>query len=260
MKPLSTKTQFKEAVSYLSESKHYIFITIGIFILATIAGFVFEENLSFLDILLKEIIEKTQGLNTPEMTFFILQNNLQSAFISAILGIFLGVFPLFSGIANGLILGYVLAKTFAIAGISSWWRILPHGIFELPAIFISFGIGIKWGIGSIKNYFKTYEKEKNMKTKGTIILLVTLISMVIFLAMVAQGGTKNVNLLTTLPLFICLIGMAFFLTLFVLSINIKIRKFQKRIFYNSINTFLMIIIPLLIIAAIIEGILIGFLS
>ncbi|MFH1803167.1 MAG: stage II sporulation protein M [archaeon] len=192
-KELSIKTQFKEAKSYLGESKHYIFIAIGLFIFASIVGFLFQENLSFLDLLLKDLLEKTMNLNTPEMTFFILQNNLQSAFISIILGIVLGIFPLVSDITNGLILGYVLAKTSAIAGITSWWRILPHGVFELPAIFISFGLGIKLGFSAFIN--------REHRTK----------------------------------------------------------EFKRR-FYNTMNVFLMVIIPLLIIAAIIEAILIGFVS
>ncbi|MEI6731787.1 MAG: stage II sporulation protein M, partial [archaeon] len=28
---------------------------------------------------------------------------------------------------------------------SSFWKIVPHGIFELPAIFVSLGLGIKLG-------------------------------------------------------------------------------------------------------------------
>ena len=42
----------------------------------------------------------------------------------------------------------------------SLWKILPHGIFELPAVFIALGIGIKLGmfifqkkkLESLKNY------------------------------------------------------------------------------------------------------------
>ena len=31
------------------------------------------------------------------------------------------------------------------AGFSSLWMLVPHGIFEIPAIIISFAIGIKFG-------------------------------------------------------------------------------------------------------------------
>jgi len=31
-------------------------------------------------------------------------------------------------------------------GFLSLWRLLPHGIFELPAVFISLGMGLKIGM------------------------------------------------------------------------------------------------------------------
>ena len=186
---LDTKTQFKEAIVYLKESSLYIYSSILIFIFSAAIGFFQHESFLFIDKILEEIMQKTEGLNMYEMIFFILQNNLQSALYSIILGVFLGIFPLISSLVNGVVIGYVLQKVYVIAGLAEWWRLLPHGIFELPAIFISFGLGIRLG-------FSIFSKKP------------------------------------------------------------KIREFKRR-FYNSANTFLMIIIPLLIIAAIIEGILIG---
>jgi len=191
-KNLSTKVQFREAAAYIRESKHFIFISIILFVFGAIIGVIFQNELApTINEILKELLNKTFGLNTPEMIFFILQNNLQSAFLSILFGIFLGIFPVVSGIINGVILGYVLSKATEVSGITSWWRLLPHGIFELPAIFISFGLGIKLGFS------------------------------------------------------------------FLLSRKLRIKEFKRR-FYNSINVFLMVIIPLLIIAAIIEAILIMF--
>jgi len=184
-----TKTQFKEAISYIKESSGYIYWVIGLFFFMILIGFTFRNNLTFLNDILKDLISKTEGLNTIEMIMFILQNNLQSALVSMITGIGLGIFPLISIILNGTILGYVLGITYDIAGISQWWRLLPHGIFELPAIFIALGLGIKLG-------FTIFHKKNRLK------------------------------------------------------------EFHRRL-YNSINTFLLVILPLLIIAAIIEGILIG---
>ena len=193
MKSLKIKTQFKEATSYVNESRYYIIVSISIFIFGALIGFLFQNELSaMINEILKDLLNKTAGLNTQEMVFFILQNNLQSSFLAIICGIFLGIFPIISGLTNGIVLGYVLSKTSEIAGITAWWRLLPHGIFELPAIFVSFGLGIKLG-------FAWFLPQKR-----------------------------------------------------------RWKEFKRR-FYNSINVFLMIIIPLLIVAAIIEGILIGLL-
>lgn len=189
----NTKIQFREAIKYLKESVKYIYFSIALFFLSAILGFIFRDNLTFLNKLLEQLILKTEGLNTLELVFFILQNNFQSSLFAIGLGILLGIFPLISILTNGAVLGYVLGRTYEIAGIVSWWRLLPHGIFELPAIFIALGLGLKLGT--------------------------TLIS-------------KKTN---------------------------KNKEFHRR-FYNSINVFLMVVIPLLIIAAIIEGILIGLLA
>ena len=185
---LDIKTQLKEAFYYLKKSLKYVYFSIFIFIASGIFGFLNADRLSFIDKLLEEIISQTVGLNSLELIFFILQNNLQSSLISLVGGIFFGVFPIINAITNGAVIGYVLSKSYQIAGPSIIWRLVPHGIFELPAIFISLGLGIKLG-------FSIFSKNKT-------------------------------------------------------------REFKSR-FYNSANTFLMIVIPLLIIAAIIEGILIA---
>lgn len=193
-KDLDLRTQFREARSYIGESKIYIYSAIGVFIFAGIFGFIFEEALApLINELLKDLIDKTAGLNTVEMIFFILQNNLQSAFVAIILGAALGIFPFVSNLLNGAVLGYVLARTFEFGGFVTWWRLLPHGIFELPAIFISFGLGMRLGF--------TFFIDKKKRTG----------------------------------------------------------EFKRR-FFESMNAFLMVILPLLILAAIIEGILIGLIS
>lgn len=186
---ITLKKQFHEALSYTKQSKKYIYASLIVFLIGSIFGYIFNQHLSFIDEWLKNLIEPSLNLNTGEMIFFLLQNNLQSALISMLAGIVLGIVPLISALLNGVIIGYVSALVAEAHGLSALWRLLPHGIFELPAIFIALGLGIKLGFTI---FFK---------------------------------GNKN-------------------------------KEFIKR-FYNSINVLLMIIIPLLIIAAIIEGLLIG---
>ena len=122
---------------------------------------------------------------------FIFLNNAQSSFMGIVLGVLLGIFPVIATIANGFILGFVASLSVDSEGFFVLWRIFPHGIFELPAIFISFGLGLKTG---------TFVFQK--------------------------------------------------------------KKFEsfKNYLYNSLKVFLFIIIPLLIIAAIIEGTLIFFIN
>src|SRR3989344_6712204 len=142
---LNIKKQFKEALIYLKKSLNYIYLAMLLFMAGGIFGFLNPENLTFIDEILKEIVSKTLNLGPLELIFFILQNNLQSAFISLAGGILLSIRPILFAISNGVIIGYVMSKSYQAAGIQVLWRLLPHGIFELPAIFISLGLGIKLG-------------------------------------------------------------------------------------------------------------------
>src|SRR3990167_2868697 len=106
------RKQFREAWNYLRECKRHIFFILFLFIFSAFFGFIYMDKLTFLDELLKDIIYQTSDLNMLEMIFFILQNNLQSAFFGMIFGIFFGIFSLMNSLLNGVVLGYVLCKIY----------------------------------------------------------------------------------------------------------------------------------------------------
>jgi len=183
------KNNYLQSWKYLKEARNFIYAIMIIFFVFVLVGFfipapnfIVEQILEFIS----ELIEKTQYMSQWELIKFIFLNNLQASFFGVILGIFLGIFPIIIAVANGYILGFVSLISVMNEGGSILWKLFPHGIFELPAIFISLGLGLK--LGSF-----IFQK-------------------------------KKFNLF-------------------------------KEYFWNSIRVFLFIVIPLLIIAAIIEGIL-----
>src|SRR5438105_3998189 len=136
------KAQIDDAFNYIVESRRYIYLSVLLFIGSMLAGFLFSQHLTGLDTFLKQIVDKTKDMSGLTLILFIFYNNLSVAFTGIFLGIFAGLFPIGNSIMNGLVLGYVFAKIYGISGISEFWRIIPHGIFELPAIFISLGLGV----------------------------------------------------------------------------------------------------------------------
>ena len=176
------QTMFKESISYLKESMIYFWIIVGLFLFSALIGFMFPENFVFFDELLKELAEKTTGLGHGELTWFIFQNNILSSFIGLAFGIVLGVFPLMGTLINGLLLGYVYAQASAVAGLGVIWMLIPHGIFELPAVFISFGLGLKLGMFI---FTKNKKKElierliKSLKVFLSIVLPLLIIAAII---------------------------------------------------------------------------------
>lgn len=128
------------------DSRKYFFYVTLLFILMSAIGFAIGPYLSFLDDSLKEIIEKASDLYGLELVFFIFLNNLISALLGFFLGIFLGIFSALNAVLNGLVLGYVLRKVYDLTGVLEFWKIAPHGIFEIPALVIALGLGIRLGM------------------------------------------------------------------------------------------------------------------
>lgn len=191
-KNFDLKTEYKKSWSYIRETRNFIYIFIAVFFFFTLLGFFLpapeplaEQILKFIE----ELLEKTQGMSQGELISFIFLNNVQSSFFGMILGVLLGIFPIITIVVNGYILGFVASASVQTNGFFVLWRLLPHGIFELSAIFISLGMGLKLG---------TFIFQKNK-------------------------------------------GESF-----------------KEYFWNSLRVFLFVVIPLLIVAAVIEGSLIFF--
>jgi stage II sporulation protein M len=92
---------------------------------------------------IQKMIEGTAGLSTFQLIRYIFFNNLLVSFLGIIFGIILGIVPIMLIITNGYVVGYVARISVEVQGFAVLWKLVPHGIFELPAIFISLGIGLK---------------------------------------------------------------------------------------------------------------------
>ena len=86
------------------------------------------------------------GVPGPALSTFILQNNLQVAFLAFALGVTAGVGTLFVIVQNGVFIG-LLAGAFQAADKATvfWALVLPHGFLELIAICIAGGAGLRMG-------------------------------------------------------------------------------------------------------------------
>jgi len=132
---------------YIKGSKNFILFIVLLFLLGFILAIFYQpaEIVELIKDFIEELLQRTEGLNTRQMIIFILNNNFKNSFIAMLLGIFLGIFPVFTALANGYVLGFVAEKSVQIEGISVLWRLLPHGIFELPAVVLALGLGVRLG-------------------------------------------------------------------------------------------------------------------
>ncbi len=248
-------------LSYLKESKKQIKIIAILFFAAILFGFIFAKNLTGIEKVLREIIKQASGLEGIPLIAFIFFNNALTSLFGMILGMFLGIFPIITSTYNGVIIGYVLRITVENGGILELWRLFPHGIFELPAVFISLGLGLKLSSDIIKNYIKS-SKSTIMNILGIISMIIalgslSLLKLALTTAINAQSSPSPTIAYTFSAILIIfsLLLLFPFISLFFL-IDKKIRKFNFQKLSLSLQVFLRIVIPLLLIAAIIEGLLI----
>ncbi len=158
------KKEYKQCWNFIKESKYFIWSIVIIFFAFVFVGYFIpapdylsESIMKFLE----DLINQTKGMSPGKLISFIFFNNLQSSFIGMVLGVFFGFFSILFALFNGYVLGFVSAIAVKAENGLVLLQLLPHGIFELPAIFLSLGLGIKLGsfvfkkdkLNSFKEYF-----------------------------------------------------------------------------------------------------------
>ncbi len=140
-------SNYKLSLKTLKNTKNYIWFVSILFILFVLLGFIFPVffQQQILD-LIRDLLKKTEGLDVWNMIRFIFINNLKSSFFAIFCGVLFGIIPLAVSVVNGYVLGFVANRTIQSEGYLVLWRLLPHGIFELPAVLISIGIGLRLGM------------------------------------------------------------------------------------------------------------------
>ena len=180
--------EYKKSWNFIRESKNFIYSVIGIFFIFSLIGFfittptiIAEQILKFIE----ELLLKTKDMSQFELTKFIFFNNVQSSFFGIVFGIFLGIFPLIAVVTNGYVLGFVASLVVDSEGILALWRLFPHGIFELPAIFISLGLGLK--IGTFIFQREKFESLKKYYLNSLRVFLFIVLPLLIIAAII-EGG------------------------------------------------------------------------
>jgi len=185
MKKTSLWQLYRESFKFIKQIKGQIFLCVGIFIFMIFIGFFISPSAEIeLQILeqLKQMAIKFEGLNIFQTTWEIFSNNVYVSFLSIVLGIFLGIVPLLISIFNGYIIGFVVNRVSDQEGLSILWQLLPHGIFEIPAIMISVGLGLT--LGSFM--FKEGESRKNI-IKNVALSFILIVVPLLIIAAIIEG-------------------------------------------------------------------------
>lgn len=133
--------------------RSYFWAAAVIFVAGLFVGAMAQGDIGWLDKQLESLSDmarQADGSPHPSTTLFglILVNNLLATGLAMYLGIAACIMPLFTLALNGLIMGYLFSQLAAKGG-DIWPMIvkgiLPHGILELPAVFLAAAYGILLG-------------------------------------------------------------------------------------------------------------------
>ena len=135
----------------LTRLRPYGMASIVLFALGALGGglavILYPEAASHLQDLLKQFAKMFQGMPKLKLVAAIFLNNSLKTLLAILLGPLLGLAPLIFLIVNGAILGAVIPVAVESRGLwISIMTIVPHGIFELPAIFLGTSVGLKLGL------------------------------------------------------------------------------------------------------------------
>lgn len=176
----------KEDSDYLKDLGKLCLWSFLIFTVSLVFGFLFiksdeSQSQNFLEVF-RELSKIADDPNNYRLMVLIFLNNSIKITIATLLGVFGGFVPALFLIINGFLVGVV---TFLASNTTGWGSlvlgILPHGIFEVPALIIGGAIGLRLG-----NYF--FQKLKNKKlslkleTKKAIRFIMGVIIPVLFFA------------------------------------------------------------------------------
>jgi len=174
-------SRYKTYFKYIRKNRKFIYSILILYFASAFLGYLFPSLFqTYINDLIKNILGITKDMNIIQMFVFIFQNNLKTAFIGMLLGIGFGIFPLLLTFFNGYVLGYVSKLAINKEGGFVLWKLLPHGIFELIAVFLSFAFGLKLGYVLL-----TSRKKKKEFIKEFSIILEIFVYVIIPLLLIA---------------------------------------------------------------------------
>jgi stage II sporulation protein M len=143
-------TDMHELRSYLYGIRWLFLLTAVVFFISAVAGyFVTAGNPDSAELALQELeglAELIGDLSPIQIMLFIFLNNSIKSLFAILLGVFFGVIPFAFLAYNGYVLGVVVYIYGAEEGLFSILiSLLPHGIIELPMVFLSVAIGMHMG-------------------------------------------------------------------------------------------------------------------
>jgi uncharacterized membrane protein SpoIIM required for sporulation len=170
--PLDMERYYIESLNDLREACGPIIISVIIFIAGLSIGMMYPERFSEIRSSFERITEQYAGREISALIVFIFSRNSLAAAIPIVLGAVLGVAPFMGAITNGLLVGIMLYDVIALKAFGAALLLIPHGIFELPALFMAWGLGLWQGAWFLERDKRGALKERTYKSLRIYFLII----------------------------------------------------------------------------------------
>lgn len=151
--------KWRELIVHMGTMKHYFIAAAATFFIGVYLGYADSQQFQFILEAQKEQLTGVFGeIMAKEhvqwrLLAFIFFNNIWVSLFMMYTGVLFAVIPLFSLISNGLMMGYLAQQSAHAEGWGSFLlAVLPHGVIELPALFLACAYGIRFGALTVKGF------------------------------------------------------------------------------------------------------------
>jgi stage II sporulation protein M len=141
------KRQYAAAWSTLCQARYGILMALLAYTASCVGGWFFAEDLGFFHQAAAGLADKFEGRQGADFILSLFLHNLVATYIAMCLVSLWGLFPMVNAIANGLILGWIVGTAYGPSPVDAAVMLVPHGLFEWPAMMIAWGVGLWRGAG-----------------------------------------------------------------------------------------------------------------
>jgi stage II sporulation protein M len=192
--------RFEGRSGYLSSIRAPLAFSSILFFGSVIMAYYFSNKIP-IDVI--EVFRRAFGdlkeVDPFQLMFFIFFNNSIKSLMVIVLGPLFGIVPLFFTIMNGGILGLAMNRVIESKGLAfALAAILPHGIFEIPAILASSAIGFRLAWEILKKIFSSGNILRELR-RGLRFFLFRIAPLLLVAAFVEAFITPAIALLISKP-------------------------------------------------------------
>jgi len=185
-------TSREELRIYCARLRPFLITSLMMFGVGAIIGLMIVNRFPQLSVSFEEslnaFVTGFHGLPKTKLAAAIFLNNSIKTLIVILFGALVGVIPVVFLVVNGAALGIVMALSAHSRGLwVSLLSVAPHGVLELPAVFLGTAIGLMIGMGVLRRIFGKPAVGLRTELGGAVRFFTLIIVPILFIAAIVEA-------------------------------------------------------------------------